>query len=684
MRVQRLETWESRPGTVRFAVRDMDGVDFESRARTRRVPVAMMVIFIMFLTMGFDLESDWLAGQRQARYRYSQGLLYEGQSVTNSFSNQLDQIEQRHEIVGSLNTVLGSPNRTETGEAGNAGVDGAAAGGGGEDAGENEDVFTDKKPLNSNMSLPIHLSQLMNPDITPGVESEGSNQDGNNKEFAATLDDEALVSDVAKSYRGRWCIESINDEIDLYPDVFNTKCGALAMKVTTGIERRTNSTLTYATMVLQDDNRKHEMTVKMHGEYKTHKKHLLLVGSLRDMFMKNSEPQDPKARGLVSPYSPCKIETYIKVRNASPDGELNGGMDNSTLETIIYDEDEDVSSLNLLSLNGEMGSENCQWRLHLNATSLNMDRTISKVTNYCFMMVSLAILQLVCLVHQVQQVANPGVSLMSLGQQAMIDAYLCLLHLTAGIVADSMFSALATAAFCEFVVFSMFEMRYLVACSHSRLGNQNSWLEAQADIGTIYGRFYGLLLAGIVLVYEFKDSYWVFTFAFYSFWIPQIVRNAVHAYRRPLKPLFIIGMSLCRLVLPLYFFGCPKNFLKVPYNPQLCISLTFYVFAQAGLLLLQYYKGSRCFIPKIFLPEQYNYYRKLNKVENSEIQAKVQEEGGLDCVICMQDMSDIYSCPSKRMVTPCNHFFHPECLERWLKVKMECPTCRRVLPPTEY
>jgi hypothetical protein len=645
----------------------------------------MMVIFIMFLTMGFDLESDWLAGQRQARYKYSQGLLYEGQSVTSSFSNHLDDIEERHEQRGSLNTVLGSLNKT-----GETDKDSSAiARGGGASTDEDALAFTDEdennNKSNSNMSVPLHLSHLVGLEMSPEMAaSEGSKE----KEIQqhAGLDDEALVSDVAKSYRGRWCRESVNEEIDLYPDVFNTECGALAMKITTGIERRTNSTLTYATMVLQDDKRKQEMTVKMHGEYKTHKKHLLLVGSLRDQFMKNTEPQDPKTRGVVSPYSPCKIEAYIKVRNAASDGNLaNGGMNNNgTLETIIYDEDDDAASLNLLSLNGEMASENCGWRIHLNGTSLNMDRTISKVTNYCFLMVSVAILQLVCLVHQVQQVANPGVSLMSLGQQAMIDAYLCLLHLTAGIVADSMFSALATAAFCEFVVFSMFEMRYLVACSHSRLGNQNSWLEAQADIGTIYGRFYGLLLAGIVLVYEFKDSYWVFTFAFYSFWIPQIVRNAVHAYRRPLKPLFIVGMSLCRLVLPLYFFGYTQNFLKVPYNPQLCISLTFYVFAQAGLLLLQYYKGSRCFIPKIFLPHQYNYYRTLSKVENSEIQAKVQEEGGLDCVICMSDMSDIYQCPSKRMVTPCNHFFHPECLERWLKVKMECPTCRGVLPPAEY
>lgn len=32
-------------------------------------------------------------------------------------------------------------------------------------------------------------------------------------------------------------------------------------------------------------------------------------------------------------------------------------------------------------------------------------------------------------------------------------------------------------------------------------------------------------------------------------------------------------------------------------------------------------------------------------------------------------------------VTPCDHIFHARCLQRWMDIKMECPTCRRSLPP---
>lgn len=33
------------------------------------------------------------------------------------------------------------------------------------------------------------------------------------------------------------------------------------------------------------------------------------------------------------------------------------------------------------------------------------------------------------------------------------------------------------------------------------------------------------------------------------------------------------------------------------------------------------------------------------------------------------------------MNTPCNHKFHEECLAQWMEVKLECPTCRAILPP---
>ena len=46
--------------------------------------------------------------------------------------------------------------------------------------------------------------------------------------------------------------------------------------------------------------------------------------------------------------------------------------------------------------------------------------------------------------------------------QSMMDGYLCLLHLTTGVVIETVFMPFATAAFFSFVLVSVFGMRYLL------------------------------------------------------------------------------------------------------------------------------------------------------------------------------------------------------------------------------
>ena len=87
----------------------------------------------------------------------------------------------------------------------------------------------------------------------------------------------------------------------------------------------------------------------------------------------------------------------------------------------------------------------------------------------------------------------------------------------------------------------------------------------------------------------------------YSFWIPQIVRNCVTEARQPLHPSYVIGMSVLRLVVPLYVWGYSRNFLhdlspdaftSLP-NYRFCIVLSLWVAAQAGVLFAQQKWGAQ-------------------------------------------------------------------------------------------
>ncbi|THG05557.1 hypothetical protein TEA_006190 [Camellia sinensis var. sinensis] len=219
------------------------------------------------------------------------------------------------------------------------------------------------------------------------------------------------------------------------------------------------------------------------------------------------------------------------------------------------------------------------------------------------------------------------VSILMIGQQAIMDAYLCLLHLTAGILVESLFNAFATAAFFKFVVFSIFEMRYLLAIwkASRPMNNGEGWEAMRRELSVLYSRFYGILLGGILVMYEFHRFLRPILLLIHSFWIPQIVTNVVRDSRKPLHPHYILGMTITRLAIPLYVFGCPHNFMRIEPDKSWCICLCAFMGFQASILLLQHYLGSRWFIPRQILPEKYSYYRRFDQGANH----------ATDCVICM-------------------------------------------------
>lgn len=318
----------------------------------------------------------------------------------------------------------------------------------------------------------------------------------------------------------------------------------------------------------------------------------------------------------------------------------------------------------------------CFSPLLLNATSVNIEVYYNKAVNYTLMVTFVSFIQVLLLIRQMEhsntQSGAAKVSILMIGQQAIMDAYLCLLHLTAGILVESLFNAFATAAFFKFVVFSIFEMRYLLAIwkASRPTNNGEGWETMRRELSVLYSRFYGILLGGILVMYEFHNFLRPILLLMYSFWIPQIVTNIVRDSRKPLHPHYILGMSVTRLAIPLYIFGCPSNFMRIEPDKNWCICLAVFVGLQASILLLQHYLGSRWFIPRQILPEKYSYYRKYNQDANH----------ATDCVICMTAI-DLTLHSNDCMVTPCDHFFHSGCLQRWMDIKMECPTCRRSLPP---
>eukprot|EP01135_Chromosphaera_perkinsii_P004990 Nk52_evm34s307 gene=Nk52_evmTU34s307 len=316
------------------------------------------------------------------------------------------------------------------------------------------------------------------------------------------------------------------------------------------------------------------------------------------------------------------------------------------------------------------------------ANGLVLEEYYSKIQLYTIMVVMICAVQIRLLLRQISHTSNQNraarVSLITIGQQAILDSYISLLHLYAAIVFETVFNNLLTVAFLKFVLFSGIEMQYILLIWRAKnpTTGTGGWEHVRTQLTLLYSRVYYVLIMGVCIMFRFRDSMAFVLMVAYSFWVPQIISNAYTETRNTLDRLYVYGMSLSRLALPLYFYGCPKNITIAPNYPFLVCLCTWVAF-QTVVLHLQDRWGPRFFIPARFLPEKYNYHRTVHFTHFAERDPETGNEI-LDCVICM---SPINKQLADYMITPCNHIFHPACLHQWIDVKLECPTCRRELPP---
>jgi hypothetical protein len=261
-------------------------------------------------------------------------------------------------------------------------------------------------------------------------------------------------------------------------------------------------------------------------------------------------------------------------------------------------------------------------------------------------------------------------------------------------------------------------------------GNTTPTTPARAELGALYSR-YCLLLIGIFFVtLQFTTvrstarAFYFNTlcFVYLSFWCPQIYRNIMRNCRKALRWDFVLGQSAVRLIPITYFYAVSDNVLFSRTDLMTLAVLAGWVWVQILALASQEFLGSRFFVREGWAPPAYDYHPILREDEegatmpigstsvpvtddDASSMSKGQESRDkgkkvFDCSICATDI-EVPVIPSgggsagenapglgglvlqKRayMVTPCRHIFHTQCLEGWMRYRLQCPNCREVLPP---
>eukprot|EP00300_Choanocystis_sp_HF-7_P010611 c17040_g1_i2.p1 GENE.c17040_g1_i2~~c17040_g1_i2.p1 ORF type:complete len:352 (+),score=79.93 c17040_g1_i2:107-1057(+) len=315
----------------------------------------------------------------------------------------------------------------------------------------------------------------------------------------------------------------------------------------------------------------------------------------------------------------------------------------------------------------------------MGAHSFDLDEFLTKMINYTLMVTMISFLQIMLLIYQIDAAATQAlagrVSIVTVGAQAILDAYLFLIHLTAGIIREPLFNAFGAAALFKFIEFSIFEMRFLLMIW--KASRPDAFSEGRAvmrrQLTLLYLKFYGCLLLGIAILYQLQSHIVWSTFVVYSYWVPQIIHTAKTDSQKPLSVQYVLGMGMSRLAIPLYFLLCPNNFFGLAPRPGVAIALISWTAVQITVVLGQHYWGPRSLLPAVGWPPRYNYKR----WRREETRRLIHKEG--DCAICMGQLNEADT--QNTLITPCNHVFHQPCLEEWMNIKLECPICRSQIPP---
>ena len=326
---------------------------------------------------------------------------------------------------------------------------------------------------------------------------------------------------------------------------------------------------------------------------------------------------------------------------------------------------------------GLLNSPSCRTAIQLNATKLNTAALLLKAKNVASLTATTGI-AIISLTARQMELSSGGssvtqVSLACILHQGVLDSAFTLVHLTGGLMVDALFASFTSCALVYFILFSFFEMRWMTLIARARAPSA-PWRE---ELNALQTRFYMALVGSAAFVWLVKDSPTMLALVYGSFWLWQIVHTAVEDAARPFTHRYVIGVALARLPIPLYLLACPENWLNLAPVPRAAIVLVLWVAAQTLVLCAQIQYGARCFVPQRWRPLRYSYARTATPAERAAATSDA-ETGTVDCVVCMLPLD--LDALEGRMLTPCGHVFHTECLERWMAIRQECPVCRRTLP----
>lgn len=193
----------------------------------------------------------------------------------------------------------------------------------------------------------------------------------------------------------------------------------------------------------------------------------------------------------------------------------------------------------------------------------------NRIALYSVLVSFLAISQIFHSLYLTMKIANSqtyakSLSLITLGQNIVWNAYGCLCHFFMTVKYEQYSYYFSTPAMLYFINFSIFELRLLYnVWSIKNLRLINNATSLRRKLIQFYFTFYIVMFFALfyVMRFYFNKSY-IFA-AIMLTWLPQILYNFIYNNKRSMPLINIILMSINRVALPIYIRGFKDNIFQL-------------------------------------------------------------------------------------------------------------------------
>ena len=269
----------------------------------------------------------------------------------------------------------------------------------------------------------------------------------------------------------------------------------------------------------------------------------------------------------------------------------------------------------------------------------NYSKMKKKVNFYLYLLISISILSMISTTILTQNIYNnhsvlSALNMFSVSQNLIWHSYCCMSNISLAMNHPSF-----TIEFCIVSCFYLFNFTIF----DSRL--LFSYWKVQSSILTntlflrlklrFYLLFYICFFASFFFLCTFFYDYFYIIILIFILWVPQILQNIIKNNKFIFPLIYIIGNTLDRIIIPLYFRGF-DNFFSVKKNLLFIHFILSFIVLCIIILYLQLFFGNRFFLSEKYQKEDFNYYK-----TKEELIAYKENIASEECVICLFPIFDI-------------------------------------------